>query len=273
MLLLDEIAVTYPGGVNALKPTTLKMAPGEFSVLLGPSGAGKSTLLRAINGLVETTAGRTVVDGIGEISHPRALREHRKKTAMVFQQHQLIGRLSALQNVLTGRLAYHSTWRSLTPLPAEDKQIALRCLERVGLLEQALRRADQLSGGQQQRVGIARALAQEPLLMLADEPVASLDPETSAKVLGLLHSICRKDGIAALVSLHQVDLAQRFADRVVGIADGAVVYDGAATGLNQGVLDDIYRSTNPPHGQSGAQSAPPSRTTPDPSHQIALATE
>ena len=271
MLELDQIAVTYPGGVEALKPASIEFRRSEFSVLLGPSGAGKSTLLRAINGLVTPTGGRTLVDGIGEINGTKLLREHRKKTAMVFQQHQLIGRLSALQNVLTGRLAYHSPWRSLLSLPASDKQIALECLERVGLLEQALRRADQLSGGQQQRVGIARALAQQPTLMLADEPVASLDPETSAKVLRLLDGICRRDGIAALVSLHQVDLAREFADRIIGIAAGQVVYDGPPEGLTAQVLDEIYRSTPPGTVLPNTTTKP----NPDPihGHEVALATE
>ncbi|MEQ8227448.1 MAG: phosphonate ABC transporter ATP-binding protein [Rhodospirillales bacterium] len=271
MLKLDQIAVTYPGGVEALRPATVEMQSGEFVVLLGPSGAGKSTLLRAVNGLVTPTGGRTVVNGIGEISDAATLREHRKKTAMVFQQHQLIGRLSALQNVLTGRLPYHSAWRSLLPLPAEDKKIALECLERVGLLGEALRRADQMSGGQQQRVGIARALAQRPTLMLADEPVASLDPETSAKVLRLLHGICRKDGIAAIVSLHQVELAQEFADRIIGIAAGHIVYDGTPEGLTTQVLDAIYRSDRPePPLPKQSSPSEPNRNL---GHDVALATE
>jgi phosphonate transport system ATP-binding protein len=160
---------------------------------------------------------------------------------MVFQQHQLIGRLSVLSNVLTGRLGYHSTWRTLLPLAADDRRLALNCLERVGLLDFALRRADSLSGGQQQRVGIARALAQQPFMVLADEPVASLDPATATNVLKLLRDVCKLDGIAAVISLHQLQLAKRFADRIVGIVEGAVVFDGPPERLTDEDLARIYR--------------------------------
>jgi phosphonate transport system ATP-binding protein len=185
---------------------------------------------------------------------------------MVFQQHQLIGRQTVLKNVLTGRLGYHSSWRTLLPLPAADRRFALDCLERVGLLQCALRRADQLSGGQQQRVGIARALAQAPSLILADEPVASLDPETARKVLTLLYDICRTDGIAAIVSLHQVDLARDFADRIIGIADGAVAFDGPPDDLSESLLDRIYRPR-------AAVPAPKASGLPVPAPALTLAME
>ena len=152
---------------------------------------------------------------------------------MVFQHHQLIERHTALQNVLTGRLAYHSTWRSLFPLPRAELEYALRCLERVGLGEKALARVDQLSGGQQQRVGIARALAQQPSMILADEPVASLDPATSERVLTLLRDICREDGITAVMSLHQLEYARRFADRIIGLANARIVFDAEPAKLEQ----------------------------------------
>lgn len=242
VLQLNNVSVVYAGGVQALQPTDLRVSEGEFSVVLGASGAGKSTLLRCINGLVPTATGHIRADAIGMIESAPEWRAHRRKTAMVFQQHQLIGRLTALQNVLTGRLGYYSAWRSLFPLPTEEREFALHCLDRVGLGGEALRRADQLSGGQQQRVGIARALAQEPDFILADEPVASLDPATARKVLHLLHGICRKDGIAALVSLHQVDLAHEFADRIIGIYGGKTVYDGPAIALSEDVLAKIYRN-------------------------------
>ena len=241
MLATHGLAVTYPGGVEALRPTTLAFRAGEFTVLLGPSGAGKSTLLRCLNGLVAPTRGRVEAEGAGDVLRSRAaLRRHRAATGMVFQQHQLIGRLSALANVLTGRLARHGALRTLLPLPRADQRAALGALDRVGLLDRALERADRLSGGQQQRVGIARALAQEPRLVLADEPVASLDPATAARVLELLHGVCKADGIAAVVSLHQVDLARRFADRVVGISAGAVAFDGAPERLGAAELQRIY---------------------------------
>jgi len=238
---LEGVSVSYPGGVDALKKTDIEFRSGEFTVLIGASGAGKSTLLRCLNGLVPATTGRIVADGLGEVTEGRVLRQHRRRTAMVFQQHQLIGRQSVLKNVLTGRLGYHSAWRTLWPLPAADRRLALDCLERVGLLQFALRRADQLSGGQQQRVGIARALAQGPSLILADEPVASLDPETARQVLTLLYEICRTDGISTIVSLHQVQLARDFVDCVIGIADGAVAFDGNPDNLTENHLNRIYR--------------------------------
>jgi phosphonate transport system ATP-binding protein len=244
-LSIRDVEVVYPDGTVGLRRTSLAFLPGEFVVLLGPSGAGKSTLLRSLNGLVQASAGTIEVAGIGDIHARGALRRHRQRCAMVFQQHQLIGRLTTLQNVLTGRLSYHSTLRSLWPLPLADKRLALDCLDRVGLLDCALKRVDELSGGQQQRVGIARAIVQQPRILLADEPVASLDPATSMRVLGLIHSICKADGITAVVSLHQVDLARRFADRVVGIGSGSVVFDGPPAAIGEPVLSAIYGSAAP----------------------------
>ncbi|MEH6718876.1 MAG: phosphonate ABC transporter ATP-binding protein [Aurantimonas endophytica] len=241
MLALNQVAVTYPSGIKALKPTTFTIEQGQFVVLLGRSGAGKSTLLRTLNGLVVPTEGRITAEGLGPLSDPATLRRHRRTTGMIFQQHQLIGRLPALANVMTGRLGYHSALRSLLPLPGIDQMIALRCLERVGLLDKALARVDQLSGGQQQRVGIARALAQQPRLMLADEPVASLDPATAASILTQLREISANDGITVVVSLHQLDLARRFADRVIGMRAGQVVADVAARDLTDAAADAVYR--------------------------------
>jgi phosphonate transport system ATP-binding protein len=169
ILRLFDAGVTYPNGTVALQRTSLEFAEGAFSVLLGPSGAGKSTLLRSLNGIVPLSQGQVASAHLGVLRNARQWREHRRKTGMIFQQHQLIGRLTALANVLMGRLGHHSTLRSLFPLSADEKRMALEALDRVGLLDYALRRADQLSGGQQQRVGIARALAQAPNLILADE--------------------------------------------------------------------------------------------------------
>jgi phosphonate transport system ATP-binding protein len=236
---LVDAAVTYPNGTRALLPTSLAFAGGAFTVLLGPSGAGKSTLLRSLNGLVALSEGAVIAEGIGRLEG-RAWRRHRRATGMVFQQHQLIGRLTALANVLTGRLGHHSALRTLLPFPEAEKRLALAALARVGLLELALRRVDQLSGGQQQRVGIGRALVQQPTLILADEPVASLDPATAERVLALLHGICRQDRLTAVISLHQVWLARRFADRIVGIAAGRVVYDGPPHALDDDAIRRIY---------------------------------
>jgi len=240
VLRLNNASVTYPDGTPGLRAATLGFRTGEFTVLLGPSGAGKSTLLRSLNGLVPLSAGDIVAADVGSIGNKQALRQHRRSTGMVFQQHQLIGRLSALRNVLVGRLGYHSSFRSLLPLPRLDRLHALEALHRVGLLDCALKRVADLSGGQQQRVGIARALAQHPRILLADEPVASLDPGTAVHVLGLMHEICKSDGITAIVSLHQVEFARQFADRVVGVAGGAIAFDGPATGLSDAVLGAIY---------------------------------
>ncbi|NBQ74652.1 MAG: phosphonate ABC transporter ATP-binding protein [Acetobacteraceae bacterium] len=236
----QSLSVTYPNGAVALAPVDLTIKPGSFTVLLGASGAGKSTLLRSLNGLVRPTEGR-VLDSRGEdIAEARTLRRHRRETGMIFQQHQLIGRVSVLGNVLMGRLGYHTALRTLLPLNAQEKRLALEALERVGLLDKALARADQLSGGQQQRVGIARALVQQPKLILADEPVASLDPATAERVLSLLHGICRADGLTAVVSLHQLYFARRFGERIIGLAAGRVVFDGPPDRLDDASAAHLY---------------------------------
>lgn len=250
MIETRDVAVVYPGGVRALAPTSLSFAPGDFTVLLGASGAGKSTLLRCLNGLVRPSAGR-VVDGSGtDLLAPRALRAHRRTTGMIFQQHQLIGRLSVLDNVLMGRLGFHGTLRTLLPFSLAERRLALAAIERVGLIDMALRRVDRLSGGQQQRVGIARALVQTPRLILADEPVASLDPKSAERVLGLLHRICKDDGLTAVVSLHQLEFARQFADRIVALAGGSVVFDGPPAALGSGEVERIYGTAAPSSSDS-----------------------
>lgn len=242
-LRLFDAGVVYPNGTVALHPTSLEFAESAFTILLGPSGAGKSTLLRSLNGLVPLSQGRVVSPHLGLLRSAGQWREHRRTTGMIFQQHQLIGRLTAYANVLMGRLGHHSTLRSLLPLSNAEKCIALDALDRVGLLDFALRRVDQLSGGQQQRVGIARALAQAPNLILADEPVASLDPATAERVMALLHKICRQDGLGAIISLHQVDLARQFADRILGINAGHVVFDGPPEKLGEDAIRRIYHGS------------------------------
>lgn len=237
---LEQVGMTYPNGVTALESVSLTINRGEFAVLLGLSGAGKSTLLRTINYLHAPTTGTITVERLGDLSQETVLRSHRQQTGMIFQHHQLLERHSALQNVLMGRLGYHSFWRSLLPLPQEDQRIALDCLTRVGLIDKALTPVKALSGGQKQRVGIARALAQHPQLMLADEPIASLDPASSHKVLSLLRDICKADGIAALLSLHQVEFAKEYGDRIIGLAHGRIIFDGPPTALRQHELDQIY---------------------------------
>lgn len=249
MISLDRLSVTYKGEVIGLHPTSLTFLKGQFTVILGASGAGKSTLLRCLNFLNRPTAGTVVVEGLGDLHNPRVLHRHRQLTGAIFQQHQLIGRQTALQNVLVGRLGYHSTIRSFFPLPKSDRYIALECLQRVGLLEKALVRVDALSGGQQQRVGIARALAQQPQIVLADEPVASLDPASAHKILSFLQQICREDSITAIISLHQVELAQTYGDRIIGLSHGTVVLDGNPTNIDSNKLSELYGDSNTHHYQ------------------------
>jgi phosphonate transport system ATP-binding protein len=239
MIQLNAVSVQFDNFV-ALHPTSISFQQGQFTVLLGASGAGKSTLLRSLNLMNSPSSGSIVVNGLGDLQDKAVLRAHRRQTGMIFQQHQLISRRSVLENVLMGRLGYHSTLRSLLPLARHEQTIGLQSLDRVGLLDKALSRVDQLSGGQQQRVGIARALAQQPRLILADEPVASLDPSSADKVLSLLHQICREDGIAAVVSLHQVDLARRYADRIVGLAHGNVIFDAGPEKLTEARAAELY---------------------------------
>lgn len=240
VLRTEALEVTYGNGTRALNSTSLQFLKGEFVVLLGASGAGKSTLLRSLNGLVRPSGGQVVATGIGDLSDPSHLRCHRRQTGMVFQQHHLIGRLSVLANVLLGRLGYYSAIATFLPWSRIEKEGALAALDRVGLLDRALDRADQLSGGQQQRVGIARALVQQPKVLLADEPIASLDPATAERLLTLLHGICRSDGLTLVVSLHQVEFARQFADRIVGLQGGAVVFDGAPGELTPDLAESLY---------------------------------
>lgn len=247
--------MTYPGGGRALRPVTLAFGQGEFIVLLGASGAGKSTLLRCLNGMVRPSAGRVIARDLGDIAEPRALRQHRRRTGMVFQQHHLIGRLTVLANVLTGRLGYHGSMATLLPWSRDEKALALSSIDRVGLIDHALKRADQLSGGQQQRVGVARALVQAPSVLLADEPVASLDPATAERLLELMHGICKRDGLTAVVSLHQLDFARKFADRIIGLAGGSLLFDGPPALLTDDVAAGLYGA--PPAAVPGPHPASP----------------
>lgn len=240
---VKNLSVSFGESNFAVRDISFSLQDGEFVVLLGSSGAGKSTLLRSLNGFVQPCSGSIRSRHHGEIiaSTNRQLRAHRRDTAMVFQQHQLIDRLSVLDNVLMGRLGYHSFLRSLLPLPESDRQKALSALERMGLIDKALARVKDLSGGQQQRVGIARALVQEPRLILADEPIASLDPESSVQILSLLKDICQRDRIAVLVSLHQVEFARQFADRIIGMAAGRMICDQHSLTLEESEIHALYR--------------------------------
>ena len=242
MIRFDDVSVTYRGGVRALRNVDLRIDDGEFVVVVGLSGAGKSTLLRALNGLVPATSGSITIDGTEVVGAGSAeLRTIRSRIGMIFQTFNLVNRTSVLNNVLMGRLASVPAWRSTFGLwPAPDREIAMQALERVGIVEKAYVRAANLSGGQQQRVGIARALAQEPSVMLADEPVAALDPVTSRQVMGDLQRINRELGITTLVNLHFLDLAREFGHRLVGLRDGEVVFDGDISDVTDETFRNIY---------------------------------
>jgi phosphonate transport system ATP-binding protein len=242
MIRFENASVTYPGGVHALKDLTLEIPEGQMMVIVGLSGAGKSTLIRAINGLVPLSGGDVTIDG-RSVRHarPRELREIRSRIGMIFQTFNLVNRTSVLNNVLMGRLHSAGTLRSvLSWYKPEDVEIGMRALERVGIVEKAYVRASNLSGGQQQRVGIARALAQEPNIILADEPVASLDPPTSHVVMRDLQRINRELKMTTIVNLHFLDLAKVYGERIIGMRGGELVYDGTGEQADEHVFRDIY---------------------------------
>lgn len=242
MIRICGLCKEYGNTTKALKGIELEIPQGQFVVLLGPSGAGKSTLLRCINGLVKATAGEIFVQG-DAVHDLHQLETVRRKVGMVFQQFNLVKRLTVLENVLCGRLAHTNVWASCLRLFLQaDIDLALHCLERVGLEHKAYERADQLSGGQQQRVGIARALAQCPSIILADEPVASLDPKSAEKVMTVLQTIKEQDHITVIVSLHNIELANRYAERIIGIKDGGVVIDKPANLLMTDDIESIYNA-------------------------------
>jgi phosphonate transport system ATP-binding protein len=234
-------SVTYPGGLTALKDIDLVIEQGELVVIVGLSGAGKSTLLRSINGLVPVT-GSVTVGGREVVGASHAeIRAIRSDVGMIFQTFNLVNRTTVINNVLTGRLSKVPRWRSMLGMwPAPDKEIAMQSLERVGIVEKAYVRASDLSGGQQQRVGIARALAQEPRILLADEPVASLDPVTSHVVMRDLQRINQDLGITTIINLHFLDLARQYGKRLIGLRDGELVYDGDIADVDDEVFRGIY---------------------------------
>jgi phosphonate transport system ATP-binding protein len=238
-LKLARVSKTF-GGREAIRDISLTVNEHEFVALLGSSGAGKTTLLRCVAGLLKPDHGTVTVAG-ADVSELRG--RTRRRVAVIFQQFNLVARISALDNVLAGRLGHVPAWRGITRrFERSDTVLALQCLERVGLLPQAAQRADTLSGGQQQRVAIARALAQQPDIIVADEPVASLDPSNGAGILALLRGICREEGVSVLCSLHQVHLARQFADRLVGLADGHVVLNVAATEFSDVQASTLYET-------------------------------
>ncbi|MEZ5652371.1 MAG: phosphonate ABC transporter ATP-binding protein [Burkholderiaceae bacterium] len=239
---IKGLSKTYPTGDQALKGVDLAIPPGQVLALIGPSGAGKSTLIRCINRLVEPSAGTVLLDGQSLTSlGASGLRRARRKMGMIFQEYALVERLTVMENVLSGRLGYVGFWRSLTRrYPQRDVDEAFRLLDRVGLLAMVDKRADALSGGQRQRVGIARALIQDPRLLLVDEPTASLDPKTSRQIMRLICELCAERGLAAVINIHDVALAQMFVQRVVGLKAGEIAFDGRPDALTPDALTRIY---------------------------------
>lgn len=241
MITLKNVSKIYHGGVYALQGINLEVEQRSFTVILGRSGAGKSTLLRCINGLVSPTDGEILMNNISVNGSKRNLKEVRQQAGMIFQQFNLVGRLSVLLNALTGRLSYIPTWRSLVyHFSKSEIELAGRALERVGLEGKAGQRADTLSGGEQQRLAIARVLVQQPKVILADEPVASLDPKTADGIMGLLKTINVEEGITVLCNLHQVEFARGYAEKVIGIRRGKVVFEDEIANLNKDTIRDIY---------------------------------
>jgi phosphonate transport system ATP-binding protein len=242
MLRIENLNKVYPNGVHALKDISFEVPDGQFLVIIGLSGSGKSTLLRCINRLVQPTSGRILWNGIDvTAATDEELRQIRRRIGMIFQQFNLVKRSKVITNVLAGRLGYtNPLWSMVNYFSAADRQRALEKLDRVGIRAKAYDRADVLSGGQQQRVGIARALMQEPELMLADEPVASLDPATSHSVMKYLEALNKEDGITILCSLHFLSLARDYADRIIALKDGLLEFDGLPAEIDNRKFKEIY---------------------------------
>lgn len=257
LLSVRNLTKCYKGDTRALDGVSFDIRAGEFVTIIGASGAGKSTLLRSINRLIDPSSGSVLFDGCEMTTLGRGeLRRCRQRIAMIFQHYNLVHRLTAIENVLHGRLGYKSSIAGALGLYSEEeKRQAFTALEQVGMAEFAYQRADQLSGGQKQRVGIARALVQDPLLMLCDEPIASLDPRSSQTVMERLRWAADELGIACLVNLHQVDFALDFSDRIIGLAQGRKVFDGAPSEVTEEVIRTVY-------GEVGGNELPEITTTP-----------
>lgn len=244
MLNVQSVSKIYPNGNSALHGVSFKVEKGEFVSIIGPSGAGKSTILRTINQMITVSEGQILFqDDDVTTAKRKNLRNIRRRIGMIFQHYNLVTRLSAVENVLHGRLGYKSTLTGVIGrYSEEEKEKAFKLLKQVGLEEFAYTRCDQLSGGQKQRVGIARALMQEPELILCDEPIASLDPKSSKVVMDYLKNIAKEMGITCLVNLHQVDVAVEYSDRVIGVSGGEILFDGNPTDITPEILSEIYKS-------------------------------
>lgn len=244
MLSITDLGKTYPGGDRALDGVTFDVGSEEVVAIIGPSGAGKSTLVRCINRLTEPTDGTIYLNDTDITALSKGeLRTARQDIGMVFQEYALVERLTVMENVLSGRLGAVNTWQAFRrKFPAEDIQRAYATLDRVGLAGHENDRADELSGGQRQRVGIARAVLQRPEILLADEPTSSLDPETSHAVMDLLTEIAGDEGVPVLFNIHEVPLAREYADRIIGLSGGQLVFDGQPAALDEDAMNRIYRN-------------------------------
>jgi phosphonate transport system ATP-binding protein len=240
--IIDLKAKYNRSGPEILKGISLSLDPDDFLAIIGPSGAGKSTLTRCINRLVEPTSGDVIFNGVNVTQlNQRELRKIRRNIGMIFQEFNLVERMSVMDNVLSGRLGYTGTFRSLFRIyPKSDIRKALELLERVGLSDFVDKRADELSGGQRQRVGIARALIQDPKLLLVDEPTSSLDPKISKEIMGIIKKMSKEDGVPALCNIHDVNLALEFSNRVIGLQGGVKMFDGPTKSVDKKVLEEIY---------------------------------
>ncbi len=242
MLEIKQLVKKYNTGDLAINGVDLKVEKGQVMALIGPSGAGKSTLIRCVNRLENTTSGEIWLNGENIVKmRSGKLRRARRNMGMIFQEYALVERLTVMENVLSGRLGYVGFWRSfLRKFPQSDINAAFGLLQKVGLDTMVSKRADELSGGQRQRVGIARALIQKPDILLVDEPTASLDPKTSRQIMRLITELCEENQLAAIINIHDVALAQMYAERIVGLREGSIVYDGPPDDLKPDVLTEIY---------------------------------
>ena len=247
MLTTTDLRKVYPTGDEALTDVSTRIEGNEIVAMIGPSGAGKSTFIRCINRLTEPTEGEVWIDDTELTAlNDDDLRAARRDIGMVFQEYNLVERLTVMENVLSGRLGYVSNWQAFRRnFPSEDIARAYDILDTVGLGDMENKRADELSGGQRQRVGIARAVIQNPKILLADEPTSSLDPDTSHAVMDLLVEIAAEEDIPVLINIHEVDLAVEYADRILGLHDGKLVFDDDASALDDGARDVIYRGATP----------------------------
>ncbi len=242
MLEIKQLVKKYNTGDLAINGVDLKVEKGQVMALIGPSGAGKSTLIRCVNRLENPTSGEIWLNGENIVKmRSGKLRRARRNMGMIFQEYALVERLTVMENVLSGRLGYVGFWRSfLRKFPQSDINAAFGLLEKVGLDTMVNKRADELSGGQRQRVGIARALIQKPDILLVDEPTASLDPKTSRQIMRLITELCEENQLTAIINIHDVALAQMYAERIVGLREGSIVYDGPPDDLKPDVLTEIY---------------------------------